>query len=84
MTPWTEFWRSYWKHYWALALPPPKPASPRSLDELAVALEAYLASAQVVAIGAAKNVEDARLILKDLKAAIERKRQCTDQSPPAR
>jgi hypothetical protein len=73
MLPWLEFWRGYfWKRP-----DRPSPCEPQvcTLDDLSVALAEHLESAQEVAAGAAKNVEDARRLNTALEAIKERKRQ---------
>lgn len=68
--PWLEFWREFWGR--------PEPCKLKStcnLDELAEALLEYLESAREVAVGAAKNVEDAERMMKVLNELIERRKK---------
>lgn len=79
---WFDFWRSFWSQAAAPA-PPPSPLETRrqcNLDELAEALQAYIASAKDVAAGAARNVEDAERILTALQIMISAKSQALDRS----
>lgn len=71
-------WLDFWKAFWTRPEPPcaEKTCPPKAcnLDELSEALRVYLDSAREVAIGAAKNVEDAERLLHSLEAIKERKR----------
>jgi N-glycosylase/DNA lyase len=68
--PWLDFWREFW------STPPAcKLKSECNLDELARALAEYLESAREVAIGAAKNVEDAERLMHALDELMERKKK---------
>lgn len=70
--PWLDFWRDFWKR--PEPLPPPCKLQPCNLDDFSVALAKHLESAEAVAAGAAKNVEDARSLNEVLEAIKERKR----------
>lgn len=76
MVPWLEFWLDY---VWKRSEPAPS-CKPKvcNLDDLSVALAEHLKSAQEVAAGAAKNVEDARRLNEALEAIKERKRQAAE------
>lgn len=66
--PWLEFWREFWGKPQVCTRP-----VACNLDELAAALAEYLESAREVAVGAAKNVEDAERLLAALNELMERK-----------
>lgn len=65
------FWWDWWRAYWARPEPKPKPAALCTLDDLALAFNEYLESAKLTAERAAKNVEDANLLITALKENVE-------------
>lgn len=67
--PWMQFWRDYYRGPNC-----PRDGSTCNLDDLAKSLAEYLKSANEVAAGAAKNVEDAKRLMIALEAIIERKK----------
>lgn len=73
MSPWFVFWQEFFRR-WLDNTSQCKLDPNCSLDELSEGLSRYLKSAEKVAEGAAKNVEDAKRLMAALEAFIERKK----------
>jgi hypothetical protein len=69
LTLWWEMWRAFWMR--PEPKPPPKPEKLCSLEDLVRAFDEYLESSRLTTERAAKNVEDANLLIAALQENVE-------------